>query len=841
MAIPFGLKKLKKPEAEMLRKMAEERFDFFNVAFLDTVLQDFHKQWFQFQFENIRTLVLGPRASWKCADVNSLVPTLDGLSYLHELSPLPSSDLLYTEKIETTVSSCLGATQANQIFCSGFDRAVEIETEDGFSLKCSPEHRLFSWNDHLLKFREASDLKPGDQVVFRGQWASFSNDINPFEVPPDLWFAALAFFYATYPNRWGIIWRQQKMRRQLAAPLWKFFGHTDWGTLPSQLKTFLDDNSFGSFFLPRPLRFCSYHSAKVLARMFWWYNRHVKFTEDQAKEVQTWFLNLGLPLKRVGVTLLHKSPDLRQHFYEQLKTEDDTFLHHKYSSQQIENLADLTLLELCNSAFVPPIVKLHAKEKFLKRKNNFQGRTKKAAEFVSDFLDFAPNLKRYAFMFRSPFFLQQIKDIKKCSCTMMDLTTKEGNYIIDGVIGHNSTILDRHYAIWRALRDPNIRIGIISKSSLLSSSFVSQIKHVLESNDRIRAIWPHLIQPDKAPKWNNNEVTLIREKSHAEATFTAMGVGTTLAGRHFDILLFDDVVDTDCQASPILRKRIWDWFRFVAMQTLSVAEYTQAHIIGTLYHVEDLYHKVLQFEKENKGGWKTLIQPAIKPDGTSFWEESFPLKELQSIEATYGTDVFRLQYQNDPDFGGSGLVNWEDLESCYYEPSSDTELENLDLVMGVDLASPGTDKQSFHSSFATVVVGMNYTNKKTYVLDILKRKNLRMSDQRDIIVDRYQLFPNISSIQIEAFAVQGYFHDYLAECPIALPIYKVMTPGSKESRHEFILMLLQNSRLFLRRDFHRELIEEIVNFPNTSADLLDALFMAIKGARREPTIRFLNL
>ncbi len=840
---PFGLKKISKAESQLLRNMAEERFDFFNAVFLDTVLQPFHKRWFEFQFNNTRTIVLGPRASWKCVDVNTLIPTLDGMSYMHELSPSPPSNLLYTEKVDHKVISCLGVTQANQIFCSGSDQAVEIETEDGFTLKCAPEHQLFTWNNHLLRFREVGTLKAGDQLVFRGQWESFSDtDDNPFNVPPPLWFSALAFFYATYPNRWGIIWRQQQARREIAQPLWKFFGHKDWGTLPPQLEDFLKSRGFGSSenFIPAPLRKCKFSSAKILARSFWRFNQHVKFSEEQAKEVQIWFLNLGLPLRRVGPTLLHQSPDLRQHFYKLLNAADDTFIHHNYSARQVENLADLILLELNNSAFTPPLIKLHAKDKYLKKKHNFQGRPQKAAEFVKEFSKYAPNVRRYAFMFRSPFFLQQIKSITPCKCMMMDLTTSEGNYVVDGIIGHNSTILDRHYSIWRALRDPDIRIGIVSKSSLLSSSFVSQIKHVLESNTRIRTIWPELVQPDKAPKWNNNEVTLMRPTSSAEATFTALGVGTTLAGRHFDILIFDDVVDTDCQASPILRKRIWDWFRFVAMQTLSVAEYTQAHIIGTLYHVEDLYHQILQFETENKGGWRSSIQPSINADGTSFWEEAFPLVELQNIETTYGTDVFRLQYQNDPDFGGSGLINWDDMEHYYYEPSPDSDPEKLDVVMGVDLASPGTEKQSHHSSFATVVIGVNHEKRQTFVLDILKRKNLRMSDQRDIIIDRYQQYRNISTIQIEAYAVQSYFHEYLSEVQTPLPVYKVQTGGSKESRHEYVLMLLQNGRLKLRKDFDRDLVEEIVNFPNTSADLIDALYMALKGVQREPKIRFLS-
>lgn len=837
MANPFGLKRLSKAECELLRKMAEERFDFFNAVFLDTVLQPFHKRWFEFQFANQRTLVLGPRASWKCISSDSLIPTAGGPSYFHELAT-PSS-VPYTTETETLIGSCLGITKATQIYCNGVEEGVNIETNDGFNISCGREHGIFVWDDYNLKFQSAGLLNEGDQILMRCNWNVFAPaDFHPhgvsLNIPRDLFFSALAFFYATYPNRWGIIWRQRKSRERIARPLWKHFNHKDWATLPPALEEFLKSELEHSPQLPRSLRHCTEKTARLIGRSFWWLNQHVKFSVEQAQEVQTWFLNLGLPLRRVGATLMHRSISLRRHFHKLLKGEDSQI---PYSEDQIENLADLVYLEVSRSAFTPPIIKLRAR---IKGGKGFKNRTVKAGEFVHEFLPHAPNVKRFTFMFRFPFFLQEVKKIQKQTITTMDFTTSEGNYIANGLITHNSTVLDKHYSIWRALRDPNIRIGIVSKSSLLSSSFVSQIKHVLESNERIRMVWPDLIKPEKAPKWNNNECTLIRPVSSSEATFTAMGVGTTLAGRHFDILIFDDVVDTDCQASPILRKRIWDWFRFVAMQTLSVAQYTQAHIIGTLYHPEDLYHRVLEFEKDGKGSWKSSIQPAINPDGTSFWEESFPISELQNIEATYGVDVFKLQYQNDPEFGGTGLLDWTFFEDSYYKPEEIENAERLDMIMGVDLASPGTEKTSHHSSFAIVVVGNDPTTKKFYVLDAIKRKNLRMTDQRDMIIDRYQCFSGIHSIQVEAYAVQSYFHEYLNESEVPLPVYKVQTGGSKEGRYDFIVSLIQNGRLKLREDLHRELVEELVNFPQTSADLIDALYLALKGVQREPRLRFLS-
>jgi phage terminase large subunit-like protein len=471
-------------------------------------------------------------------------------------------------------------------------------------------------------------------------------------------------------------------------------------------------------------------------------------------------------------------------------------------------------------------------------KKGFNFKPTLAAQFVSEFLDHAPKLRRYSFMFRFPFFLQRIKSFKYFETLTMDFTTTEGNYLVNGAIGHNSTVCGQHYAMWRTLRSPNLRVGIVSKSSLLASMFVSRVKHILETNEKVVKTWSDLIQPKKAEKWNNSEVTLIRPMPLANATFTALGVGTSLAGHHFDILIFDDVVDTDHQSSPILRKRVWDWFRFVAMQTLSTAEETQAHIIGTLYHPDDLYHHIINLEKEGKGNWKCFVQQAINNDGTSFWEDMFPLEKLQEIEATYGTDVFKLQYQNDPEFGGSGLT-WDMFEANYYEPDN-IDVEKLEVIQGVDLAAPDVVRRAGQSSFAIVVVGLERQTNKFFVLDILKRVGVRMADQRSYIENLYTRYRHTSTIQMEAYAVQSYMHEYLAESEIILPYAKVQTGGTKESRFEHILSLIANNRLYFRQHLHNELLEEIINFPNCSADLIDALYMAIRGFHREPKLRFLS-
>jgi phage terminase large subunit-like protein len=115
-----------------------------------------------------------------------------------------------------------------------------------------------------------------------------------------------------------------------------------------------------------------------------------------------------------------------------------------------------------------------------------------------------------------------------------------------------------------------------------------------------------------------------------------------------------------------------------------------------------------------------------------------------------------------------------------------------------------------------------------------------MADQRAFIENFYSRYPHASTIQVESFAVQSYFHEYLRESDMVLPYTKIQTPGSKEARFDHVFSLIAANRLFFQAHVHNELLEEIINFPNTSADLIDALFMAIKGYQRAPSLRFLS-
>ncbi|MHC4660194.1 MAG: hypothetical protein ACYS8W_00770 [Planctomycetota bacterium] len=97
-------------------------------------------------------------------------------------------------------------------------------------------------------------------------------------------------------------------------------------------------------------------------------------------------------------------------------------------------------------------------------------------------------------------------------------------------------------------------------------------------------------------KWTQDEITLRRRRRIAkEAAVTALGVGGPIIGRHYDIILLDDVVDEEAARTENMRERISIWFRKVLMPCLEPGG--ELHLVGTRYHPLDLYGSLIESAK----------------------------------------------------------------------------------------------------------------------------------------------------------------------------------------------------------------------------------------------------
>lgn len=133
--------------------------------------------------------------------------------------------------------------------------------------------------------------------------------------------------------------------------------------------------------------------------------------------------------------------------------------------------------------------------------------------------------------------------------------------------------------------------------------------------------------------------------------YYAVGVGGGLTGRGADIAIIDDPVkDREEANSPIVRKRVMDWYRSTLYTRLSPRG--AVILVMTRWHVDDLAGNLIR--EMNAGGepWHIIEMPAIDKDGIALWPDRFPLDKLELIKGTIGQEWEPLYQQHPTPEGG---------------------------------------------------------------------------------------------------------------------------------------------------------------------------------------------
>jgi hypothetical protein len=134
---------------------------------------------------------------------------------------------------------------------------------------------------------------------------------------------------------------------------------------------------------------------------------------------------------------------------------------------------------------------------------------------------------------------------------------------------------------------------------------------------------------DEVQFWFKGRLVIIQAKS----------AGTSIRGTNVnrirpDLLIFDDIQKREDSKSPVLGDALKDWFQNTALKLRSPKGCMYV-FLGNMYPTE---HSMLRWLCR-QASWLKFVTGAILADGTSLWEELFPIKQL--IE----------EYQTDKDAG----------------------------------------------------------------------------------------------------------------------------------------------------------------------------------------------
>lgn len=253
----------------------------------------------------------------------------------------------------------------------------------------------------------------------------------------------------------------------------------------------------------------------------------------------------------------------------------------------------------------------------------------------------------------------------------------------------------------RPITPENIRVALTSSSQPNAKRLLWQVKNLLNMNAVTQCLGfqVHHERRDKLKRWTEEvSDSGYRDSTLREATWTALGMGSKVAGGHYDCVLGDDWVTLDNAQTPTQREHVADFWNFTVKGTCE--PWARVGIYGTRYNPADWYGDIEKWAQEPGNKWKVLRSPAIEynTDGSrrSYWPAAFTLAQLDAIRKEIGSNAFSTQYMNDTSVmeGDFFERHWMEQRTIWAELSKELR-EDARTGMALDMAFKGGEKHDW--------------------------------------------------------------------------------------------------------------------------------------------------
>ena len=422
---------------------------------------------------------------------------------------------------------------------------------------------------------------------------------------------------------------------------------------------------------------------------------------------------------------------------------------------------------------------------------------------------------------------------------------KQTRIIVNTPPGHaKSTTITVNYVIWRIVKNPAIKVIIVSKAQKLAEQFLLQIK------ERLTAPEYQKLHDTFAPPggwsgdsagWSASRMYVSSKVRGAEAkdpTVQAVGIRGQVYGARADLVIVDDAVDNTNVHD--YEKQI-PWLLSIVGSRLAPRT-GRLLVIGTRIASRDLYSELRNPERYygGKQPWTYLLQPAVLEyaDDPTEWRTLWPYADVPADpdEEPVEGGLYRRWDGETLDEVRNGLPpsEWSRVYqqeqvaednvfrpewvngACSMYPAgvlTDDEkigrkggMAGLRIIAGLDPAVAGYE--------AAVVVGLDRFTGHRWIIDVSNRSGTKPDQTRALIkdwTDRY----GVHEWRIEKNAFQGFLtqdtevRNYLAARGVTLADHH--TGGNK---HDAEFGVAAMSHLFEMG---------LVHLPRASSEAVKAL------------------
>ena len=371
-----------------------------------------------------------------------------------------------------------------------------------------------------------------------------------------------------------------------------------------------------------------------------------------------------------------------------------------------------------------------------------------------------------------------------------------------------------------------LTIGIFSHTRPIAKSFLRQIKREFESNAVLHENFPDILyeNPQKeAVKWSEDDGLIVKRKSNPkEATIEAWGVvdGQPI-GKHFDRLIYDDVVTAESVGSPDMIEKT---MRMIELSYNLGANEGTKRFIGTRYHFNDAYKTII-----NRGTATPRIYPATEDGSVDGVPVLLTAEKLAEKRRDMGPYTFATQMLQNPkaDETQGFLDSWLEYEEGIKQGGGTTYL----------LFDPASGKKKGNDYTAAWAVELGKDG-NVYVLDMV-RDRLNLTQRGNLVMKWHRKYKPLQT-RYEQYALQAdieYIKTLQAKEKYKFEITAVGGKVSKQDRIRRLIPYFSGGRIILPlylyyTDYEgttKELVNEFVEqeykaFPvSAHDDMMDAL------------------
>lgn len=364
--------------------------------------------------------------------------------------------------------------------------------------------------------------------------------------------------------------------------------------------------------------------------------------------------------------------------------------------------------------------------------------------------------------------------------------------------------------------------------------YISAIKDHIDNNDVLKLICTdskgkYILEPDKnaAGGWTEDRVLLKHRTKLGmkEPSLFVSAVDNNRTGMHPDIIIMDDLVSETTVTTPEQRNKTKTHYRF----SLSLLERNGLQVvIGTRYHMDDLYDELLQ-----NTGFNCIVRPAILPNGKCYFPTKYPKEVLEELKRDQGADIFNSQYMLDPTNSDDavfriGNINYYLDEEMALERDTGAyrgKVQFQQVFVLTDLAITQGKRSDY-----TVIMILGITwDKKIYVIDYIRDK-LTPSDILKSIFEMYdkaRKYGYVRGVGVETVAFQKVMmyliKDEAKRRGISIPLIELKANKDKTLRINGLVPLVDSGDIYMSPR-HVELKNEMREFPfGKHDDLVDTL------------------